>query len=114
MLFSSLLACAGSAAALVARSYKVPSDEGFPTPNDQQVMDIALQAGGKLPGGALANNLGPDAVTAFQLIAFNELFETAYFSSLLYNISNDVAGYTAPDKSEMVTIVKTVLAVSFD
>ncbi|CAM1503889.1 Fc.00g014800.m01.CDS01 [Cosmosporella sp. VM-42] len=114
MLVSSLLASAallGPVAGLVAkRAYEVPSNYGFPKPDDQQVMTIAEQAGGKLPGGPLPTTLGAGSVTAFQLIAFNELFETAFFASLLRNVTENVPGYETDDNDEIITIVKTVLA----
>ena len=116
MLVSSILASAallGPVAGLVAkRAYDIPSNDGFPKPNDQQVVTIAQQAGGKVPGGPLSTTLGAGSVTAFQLIAFNELFETAFFSSLLHNVTENVPGYEPDDKGEIVTILKTVLAVS--
>ncbi|KAJ3490065.1 hypothetical protein NLG97_g5857 [Lecanicillium saksenae] len=75
-----LLGCADAAA--------VPGNDGFPKPNEDQKVALAAQAGGKLPNVALPTELGPESTTAFQLIAFNELFETAYFDSLLQNITN--------------------------
>ncbi|KHN96045.1 late sexual development protein [Metarhizium album ARSEF 1941] len=88
----------------------VPNNNGFPMPNDQQKLQIAQQAGGLLPGGPAPKSLGPDSITAFQLIAFNELFETAYFSSLLHNITSDASGYQSGNKTELVKIFSTVLA----
>ncbi|TQV91024.1 COPII coat assembly protein sec16 [Cordyceps javanica] len=94
----------------LATGAAVPSNDGFPMPSqDQQVM-LAKQAGGKLPNVALPKELGPGSTTAFQLIAFNELFETAYFDSLLRNITNGVQGYEAENKQELIHIFTTVRA----
>ncbi|KAF5001981.1 hypothetical protein FDECE_10783 [Fusarium decemcellulare] len=116
MRFSALFASAGLlgsvAAGAVPRGFSVPKENGFPNPSPQQEAQIAIQANGKLPGGALPTSLGPGSTTAFQLIAFNELFETAYFSSLLYNITNGVKGYEV-EKSKLAEaqkIIKTVIA----
>ncbi|KAI8715746.1 hypothetical protein NCS52_01082900 [Fusarium sp. LHS14.1] len=116
MRFSTLFAAAGIVGSAVAgalpRGFSIPSGNGFPNPNAQQEQKISLQAGGKLPGGPLPTQLGPGSTIAFQLIAFNELFETAFFSSLLYNISNSVKGFEVPkdNRYEAENVIKTVLA----
>ncbi|KAK7430950.1 hypothetical protein QQZ08_002479 [Neonectria magnoliae] len=116
MRVSTLLASAGllgsALGGLVPRSFGVPKDNGFPNPSDSQERQIALQAGGKLPGGALPKTLGPGSTVAFQLIAFNELFEVAFFNSLLQNITRGVKGYEVPEKEriEAELIIKTILA----
>ncbi|KAF4451368.1 hypothetical protein F53441_5634 [Fusarium austroafricanum] len=116
MRFSTIFASAGligsAFAGMIPKGYKVPSANGFPNPDASQEQKIALQAGGKLPGAPLPKTLGPGSTTAFQLILFNELFETAYFSSLLYNVTNKVEGYQVEgDKYyEAVHVLKTVLA----
>lgn len=116
MHFSTLFASAGlissAFAGLVPRSYRVPSSNGFPNPDQEQLNAINLQAGGKLPGAPLPTSLGDGSTVAFQLIAFNELFETAYFSSLLYNVTKGVENYQVDgDKlTEAQKILKTVIA----
>ena len=74
-----LTALSGLAAGAMLPRAGVPSDNGFPMPNDQQKIAIAQQAGGLLPNAPSATSLGAGTTTAFQLIAFDELFETAYF-----------------------------------
>lgn len=98
-------------AALLPRAFKVPSGNGFPSPDDQQTLAIEQQAGGKLPNSPPAKSLGAGTTTAFQLIAFNELFETAYFSSLVKNITDGAPGYENPPTGALDTL-KVVLAVS--
>ncbi|KAF4964389.1 hypothetical protein FSARC_7688 [Fusarium sarcochroum] len=116
MRFSTIFASAGllgsAVAGILPRSFKIPSENGFPNPSPEQENKIALQAGGKLPGGALPTSLGPGSTVAFQLIAFNELFETAYFSSLLHNVTNGVKGYEVEGEKryEAIKVLKTVLA----
>lgn len=109
MLYSTLLrpALIGLASAAT-----IPNNDGFPNPSKDQVKDIANKAGGLLPDGPLPTELGNGSTVAFQLINANELFETAYFSSLLKNITDEVDGYKSDNKAELVKIFSTIVAVS--
>lgn len=93
------------------RGFGDPTTNGFPNPNTQQKMAIAQQAGGKLPGIQTPKSLGDGSATALQLIAFNELFESAYFTSLLNNLTNNAPGYHNDHRDELVKIFTTVQAV---
>ncbi|QPC71749.1 hypothetical protein HYE68_002501 [Fusarium pseudograminearum] len=116
MHFPTLFASAGlissALAGILPRSYRIPSSNGFPSPDTEQLNAISLQAGGKLPGAPLPTSLGDGSTVAFQLIAFNELFETAYFSSLLYNVTHNVEGFKVDDdkRAEAEKILKTIIA----
>ncbi|GKU16013.1 unnamed protein product [Fusarium langsethiae] len=116
MHFSTLFASAGlissAFAGILPRSYRIPSSNGFPSPDAEQLNSISLQAGGKLPGAPLPTSLGDGSTVAFQLIAFNELFETAYFSSLLYNVTHSIEGFKVDDdkRAEAEKILKTIIA----
>jgi hypothetical protein len=70
-----------------------PLADGFPNPSKDQLMAIQKQA-----FGTLSNAQGPDKVSDsgiinFQLVAANEMFETAYFTELHYNVTNKAPGY---------------------
>ncbi|KAJ9143487.1 Sexual development protein [Pleurostoma richardsiae] len=112
----STAAClAGVAVAAPANKARasVPSDDGFPTPSAEQLLDIEKKADGTLSNAPPPPKIANSSLTAFQLIAFNELFETAYFSSLIYNITNNVTGFELAEpekKDELVNILETVLA----
>lgn len=57
----------------------------------------------------------PDAITTLQVIAYNEIFEVAFFSSLLNNVTHCVEGYTdlaGLDKDYVTQILTQVIAVS--
>ena len=71
-------------------------------------------AGGTLPNGGLPTSLPADAVTTFQVLALNEIFEVAYFSSFLDNVTNGVDGFTdlPMDKAYIVDILTAIIAVS--
>ncbi|PWN44646.1 putative sexual development protein [Ceraceosorus guamensis] len=84
------LAAAGSAAA--APSFTLSN--GFPNPDPQALASIQKQAGGSLPNTPLPTELKADSIQTLQVIATNEIFEVAYFSSLLKNVTNNVEGYT--------------------
>lgn len=101
---------ASAAAASIPRSFSQTNENGFPKPNEQQTLAIANEAGGKLPGGSLPSGLGPTSITTLQLIAFNELFEVAYFSSLLNNLTSGACGYDPPRKDAVIEVIKAVRA----
>ncbi|KAG8169049.1 hypothetical protein KVR01_001798 [Diaporthe batatas] len=110
-----LVALAGVSTALPAtpRSYNVPAGDGFPNPSPEQLTAIQQKAGGQLSNAPPPPKLAPGSLTAFQLIAFNENFEAAFFSSLAENITNDVAGFEVGDsnkKDELLSILETVKA----
>lgn len=88
-----------------------PLGNNFPTPSQQQVLDIQKQAQGSLPNGPPPTNVNPNTLTSLRLIAFNELFEVAFFSSLLTNITSNVTGYTFPSASTRDTAVSTLTAI---
>lgn len=104
----------GSAGANIkgGNPFSFPLPNGFPSslsdPNVKQQVSIA--AHGIEPNGG-APTLKPDDVTSFQLIAFNELFEVAYFTDLLYNVTNNVAGYQFQDQGTRQTIINALTAI---
>ena len=73
--------------------YLNATSPGFPNPSPAQLIAIEKQAGGSLPNGPLPTSLKAAAITALNLLANNELFEVAFFSELLANITNSVPGY---------------------
>lgn len=98
---------------LVKRDYSAPTDDGFPDPDDEQTRLLEQKAFGKLPGAIPPLGANAASITTFQLIAFNEIWESAYFDSLLHNITDEVEGYQTDKKDELVKIISAVLAVSF-
>ena len=78
---------------------------------------IEKEAQGTLPNGPLPTVLKSTGVTTLQLLALNELFEVAYFTELLANVTNSVPGYDpksiAPlDKKYVVDTLTAVVNVS--
>ena len=104
-----LLASAGLSAAV---PFSYPLQNGFPNLNATALQQVYKQAGGTLPNGALPNTLTPSGVQALQLIAANELFEVAYFSQLLQNITSKVHGYHEGHHEYIIDSLTSVVAVS--
>ncbi|KAF1990133.1 hypothetical protein K402DRAFT_390438 [Aulographum hederae CBS 113979] len=93
------------------KAFSFPLANGFPNPNPQQLKDIEQQAFGTLPNGAPPPSISDQGVTNLQLIAFNELFEVAFFTELIQNITSNLPGYQFADKSERDFVLDTLIAV---
>jgi hypothetical protein len=50
-------------------------------------------------------------ITNLKLIAFNELFEVAYFNELLLNITTNVTGYTFSDEKDHDFVIEAFTAI---
>lgn len=116
MHFSKLLSSivlTGLATAL-PQGYSAPTADGFPNPSASQLAAIQVVADGQLSNAPPPPKLAASSLTAFQLIAFNENFEVAFFSSLIQNITDDVDGFKleATEKKEVLNVLTTVKAVS--
>ena len=91
------------------------SSDGYPYPTKDQLREISWRADGTLSNAPPPAKLGDSSKTAFQALVFGEEFEKAYFSSLLYNVTNNIHGYKSHyrySKSELVKMLTTVVAVS--
>lgn len=93
--------------------FKFPLPNGFPNIQipSTKLTTIEKAAHGTLPNTPLASKLAPADVTSFQLIAFNEIFEVAFFSSLLRNITSNVAGFGVGSPEVQKSVVKALRAV---
>ncbi|KAI0481988.1 late sexual development protein [Xylariaceae sp. FL0804] len=112
-----LLAPIAVAAGLItaAAGYVLPpSRDGFPNPSAQQLLAIEQTAGGQLSNAPPPARLSAAGAANFQLIAFNEQFEAAFFASLLENITTGVPGYdwvsNHRTQAEIVEVLRTVQA----
>lgn len=80
----------------------------------RQASAIHWDAGGTLPTTPAPASLSRESLSVFQLIAFNENFEVAFFQSLLDNVTQSVSGFETPrlaDKVALMRVLQTVLAV---
>ncbi|KAI7083589.1 hypothetical protein KC356_g7437 [Hortaea werneckii] len=100
-------------------AFKFPLSNGFPdidNPSDA-LTKIEEQAHGTLPNASMpANGIAPpppqpDSVNSLGFIAFNELFEVAFFTELIYNITNNVMGFDqVPNRDQVLGILNVVVA----
>ena len=90
-----------------------PLGNGFPNvaPVSQEQLNIQTQAHGSLPNGPPPAPPTQDSITSLQLIAFNELFEVAFFTELLANITNNVDGYCIDHADARDFIIEALIAV---
>ncbi|EAU31856.1 hypothetical protein ATEG_07594 [Aspergillus terreus NIH2624] len=89
------------AAPTIRSPRKLP--DGMPNPSPEQLCDIQRRAHGTLPGLPLPETISEAGITNLQLIAFNELFEVAFFYDLLSNVTDRVEGYTFPTPEDRHT-----------
>lgn len=118
---ASTLALAGLASAAPSAQPKgyspYPLADGFPTPSKAQIAAIQKRAGGTLPNGPLPPNPNsPAAALDLQVVATNEIFEVAYFTQLLKNVTDNKPGYQIPSsktgngKEYVEKLLKEVIA----
>ncbi|KAK4695155.1 hypothetical protein P7C71_g2543, partial [Lecanoromycetidae sp. Uapishka_2] len=90
-----------------------PLLDGFPQPNTSQLSEIEQKAQGSLPNSLLPTSLKSTGITILQLIALNEIFEVAFFTQLIANITNNVTGYdaTALAPLDYTYVLKSLTAV---
>ncbi|RDW82814.1 hypothetical protein BP6252_03926 [Coleophoma cylindrospora] len=96
--------------AVAAAPFSFPLADGFPAIANpsQQLTAIEQQAHGSLPNGPPPATITEDTKTSLRFIAFNELFEVSYFTSLIYNITNNVPGYEF-ENDDVRTVVLAAL-----
>ncbi|RMZ70786.1 sexual development [Pyrenophora seminiperda CCB06] len=88
-----------------------PLANGFPNPNQEAILDIQKDGHGTLPNGPPPPTISPDGVINLKLIALNELFEVAFFSELVFNLTNKVDGYNLGREHDyVVDSLKAIVA----
>jgi len=112
MRFTNVVLSSAAASIAAAAPFSYPLANGFPSLSKTALAEVYKLAGGTLPNGALPSSLKPGGVQALQLIAANELFEVAYFSELLANVTNNVPGYEIENKDYVVDTLTAVVNVS--
>ena len=93
MHLSSVVLASTAASLAAAAPFSFPLPNGFPNLNATAMQQVFKLAGGTLPNGGLPSSLKAGGVQALQLIAANEIFEVAYFTELVNNITTGVSGY---------------------
>ncbi|KAJ5563267.1 hypothetical protein N7535_008431 [Penicillium sp. DV-2018c] len=88
--------------------------DGMPYPNDKELKMIEEYAHGTLPNGPPPPGISEPGITNLKLVAFNELFEVAFFNELITNITEKVPGYrfsSEDDLDYVLRSLRTILAV---
>ncbi|TVY83696.1 hypothetical protein LSUE1_G001142 [Lachnellula suecica] len=109
IIFSCVASTTSAAPAIPA-----PFTGGFPNPNADQLNTIELAAHGSLPVSAPNSpppSFHPDSLTSLRFIAFNELFEVAFFASLINNITTDAAGFKIDNSNEKKDLLDNLNAI---
>ncbi|OXV05326.1 hypothetical protein Egran_06906 [Elaphomyces granulatus] len=88
----------------------LPLADGFPNPNPTQLKQIQQNALGTLPNGPPPSNISSDGLVSLRLVAANELFEVAFFSDLLNNVTQNVKGYEIAGNNRDL-VIKSLTAV---
>ncbi|KAJ5909587.1 hypothetical protein N7504_004230 [Penicillium tannophilum] len=95
------------------KPFSFPLANGFPNiaQGSDALTEIEKQAHGTLPNGASPTEIADNSVAVWQLIAFNELFEVAYFSNLIENITDGISGYELASPAARNVITTALEAV---
>jgi hypothetical protein len=86
-------------------------NDGFPNPNDKQLLAIEELAHGTLPNGPPPPSLSTQGGINFQFLQFNEEFEVAFFADLLHNITTNVPGYEIKGDEQQKLVIEIITAV---
>ena len=92
-------------------NFRYPLSNSFPTPSPDQIKDINQAAGGTLSNLSPPAEISADGITNLQFVAFNELFEVAFFTDLLKNVTNNVEGYEVPEGFTREFLIETLATV---
>jgi len=90
--------------------FNFPLDNDFPTLSENAKNTVNVLAHGTEPNGP-PPILEADDLTSFQLIAFNEVFEVAFFTDLLFNVTNNVTGFEVSDQKERQKLINALVAI---
>jgi hypothetical protein len=88
-----------------------PLGNSFPNPSPDQLKDIQVQAHGSLSNAKPPPKVDQDTLTSLRFVAFNELFEVAFFTSLINNITNVVDGYQVWDPEARSSLIEVFTAI---
>ncbi|KEF58543.1 uncharacterized protein A1O9_06469 [Exophiala aquamarina CBS 119918] len=91
--------------------FAFPLSNGFPNLSPAALQAVEVQAQGTEPNGAAPTGLSEDDLTSIRLIAFNELFEVAFFTDLLYNVTNRVSGFEVPNPKKRQEMIAAITAI---
>lgn len=85
--------------------------DGMPNPNKDELRGIELRAQGTLPNSPPQPTISKEGIISLQLIAFAELFEVAFFSELLNNITTNVPGFEIHNPDDRDFALRSLTAI---
>lgn len=95
-------------------AFKFPLSDGFPNVSADELLVIEKEAHGTLPKAAASAKppvFHNDTLTSLGFIEFNELFEVAFFTELVHNITYNLPGYdNVPNRDVSLKTLQIVLA----
>ncbi|KAI1837629.1 hypothetical protein DTO006G1_3107 [Penicillium roqueforti] len=77
-----------------------PLPDGLPTPSPSELEVIEQNSHGTLSNAPPPVGISQGGITNLKLIAFNELFEVAFFDQLIKNITDRALGYRFADEDD--------------
>ncbi|KAI4751808.1 hypothetical protein E4T52_05542 [Aureobasidium sp. EXF-3400] len=95
----------------VSSSKNLLLSNGFPNLSPSALSDVNNAAHGTISNSTAKLTFSPNDLTNFQLVAFNEFFEVAFFTSLLTNITTGVSDFEIPAHLNATYILDTLIAV---
>jgi hypothetical protein len=103
----------GLSTVVSAVPFSFPLANSFPNVviPSEQFTAIEETAHGSVPNGAPPPSIQANSLISLQLVAFNELFETAFFTELISNITNNVDGYRIQDGATRSYLLETLTAI---
>ncbi|KAJ5121282.1 uncharacterized protein N7515_009243 [Penicillium bovifimosum] len=108
-----LLAAAHLVSALPVRNVSSYDNmpHGMPYPSDKQLKMIEEYAHGTLPNGPPPPGISEPGITNLKLVAFNELFEVAFFNELITNITEKVPGYRFSSEDDLDYVLRSLRTI---
>ncbi|KAJ5160269.1 uncharacterized protein N7482_007273 [Penicillium canariense] len=103
------LACFVTAAPTSLMRGQLP--DGMPSPGPSELKQIEQSAHGTLPNGPPPPAISNQGIVNLKLIAFNELFEVAFFNELITNITENVEGYRFNKAEEQTVVLDALKAI---
>lgn len=95
----------------VSSSKQLLLSNGFPNLSPSALSDVNNAAHGTISNATGKVTFSANDLTNFQLVAFNEFFEVAFFTSLLTNITTGVSDFEIPAHLNATYILDTLIAV---
>ncbi|KAG0157700.1 hypothetical protein PDIDSM_4885 [Penicillium digitatum] len=88
-----------------------PLPDGMPNPSPSELETIELNSYGTLPNGPPPIGISEGGIMNLKLIAFNELFEIAFFHQLITNITDKALGYRFTDEGDYDFVLNGLRAI---